>query len=344
MKVHVFGNSPSPAVAIYGLRRTVQESEREYGSDPRQFVEKNFYVDDGLKSLPTSEEAIDLLSRTQEMLSTSNLRLHKIISNSQEVMSTFPSEDHAMNLKDLNLVSDVPPTQRSHGLRWDIKQDTFTIQVSPCDKPFTKRGVLSVINSIYDPLGFVASITIQGKILLRQLTAENTDWDAPLLTQKQQRWETWKKSLKFLEQLQVPRCYSPMILTPATLLTQKIGAATVPLRNFDNKDIYKRQWKQVQHIANVFWHRWKTEYLHLLQNRHKWQTPSPNLQEGDLVLLKDKEAHRNDWPMGLITKVMPSEDGKTRKTEVKVTKGGSTQTFLCPVTDLVLLLPKEDVT
>ena len=39
MRVHVFGNSPSPAVAIYGLRQAAQEGEEEYGSDTRRFVE-----------------------------------------------------------------------------------------------------------------------------------------------------------------------------------------------------------------------------------------------------------------------------------------------------------------
>ncbi|XP_064461734.1 uncharacterized protein LOC135371686 [Ornithodoros turicata] len=77
MRVHVFGNSPSPAVATYGLRRTVQEGERVYGTDARGFVERDFYVDDGLKSLPTEEQAIDLLKRSQAMLATANLKLHK---------------------------------------------------------------------------------------------------------------------------------------------------------------------------------------------------------------------------------------------------------------------------
>lgn len=189
MKVHVFGNSPSPAVATYGLRRTAQTGEEEYGSDARQFVEKNFYVDDALKSFPTAKEAIDLLTRTKEMLATANLRLHKIISNSQELMNAFHSEDYATSLKNLDLGTDVLPVQRSLGLLWNIEQDTFTFQVSTCDKPFTKRGVLSVVNSIYDPLGFLAPVTIQGKILLRQLSTENIDWDTPLPSENQHKWE-----------------------------------------------------------------------------------------------------------------------------------------------------------
>ena len=71
MKVHIFGNSPSPAVAIYGLRRAAQKAEEKYGADVRLFVEKDFYVDDCLKSMPSDETAISLLKRTQEMFSLS---------------------------------------------------------------------------------------------------------------------------------------------------------------------------------------------------------------------------------------------------------------------------------
>lgn len=51
MRVHVFGNSPSPAVAIYGLRRAAHAGEKDYGSEARHFVESNFYVDGGLSHM-----------------------------------------------------------------------------------------------------------------------------------------------------------------------------------------------------------------------------------------------------------------------------------------------------
>ncbi|KAM4045290.1 uncharacterized protein ACNLHF_009098 [Anomaloglossus baeobatrachus] len=94
MRVHVFGNSPSPAVATYGLRRTALEGESEYGTDARDFVERDFYVDDGLKSLPTEEEAIDLLKRTQGMLSQAKLRLHKIFVFGKAKLA--PKPDHTI--------------------------------------------------------------------------------------------------------------------------------------------------------------------------------------------------------------------------------------------------------
>lgn len=68
MHVHVFGNTPSPAVATYCLRRAAREGEAEFGSDVRAFVEKDFYVDDALKSFAAESEAIDVVKRAQEML------------------------------------------------------------------------------------------------------------------------------------------------------------------------------------------------------------------------------------------------------------------------------------
>lgn len=207
MCVHVFGNSPSPSVATYGLRRA-EEGEREYGTEARLFVEINFYVDDGLLSVPLEDEAITLLHNTQDMLALSNLWLHKILSNRVAVMKAFPPDDLAKGMKDLDLSTDPPPMQRSLGVNWDISQDVFTFQVADAEKPYTRRGVLSTVNSLFDPLGFAATVSIRGRSILRQLTTESCDWDAPLPEEKYREWKLWRDSLKELEQLKIPRQYS----------------------------------------------------------------------------------------------------------------------------------------
>lgn len=148
MNVHVFGNSPSPAVAIYCLRQAAQEGQSAYGEDAYQFVVRDFYVDDGLKSLPTADAAISLLKRTQSMLACSNLRLHKLASNNKEVTEAFPCEDPATDLKDLDLAVDSLLVQRSLGLHWDLDSDCFSYRVQDERKPFTQRGVLSTVNSL----------------------------------------------------------------------------------------------------------------------------------------------------------------------------------------------------
>ena len=100
MNVHLFGNGPSPAVATFGLRETASHGE-EPNKQVEEFVIKNFYVDDGLASTPTPEQAITLVKETQAVLSAANLRLHKVVSNSVEVMQAFPTADRAKDLRDL---------------------------------------------------------------------------------------------------------------------------------------------------------------------------------------------------------------------------------------------------
>lgn len=246
MKVHVFGNSPSPAVAIYCMRRAAKEGEQEHGTDTRQFVERQFYVDDALTSVPTPEQAVDLLTRTKNMLAESNLRLHKVASNCHLVMEAFSVEDRAKDLKDLDLGTDPLPVQRSLGLCWNLQTDSFTYLVSNETKPFTRRGVLSTVNSLYDPLGFAAPIVMQGKALLRELSSEERDWDAPLPPGKEETWVSWKDSLKALEDLQIKRCYSSGSLSAmernelcifSDASTVAIGAV-VYLRSLDSQGQY----------------------------------------------------------------------------------------------------------
>ena len=207
MKVHVFGNSPSPAVATYGLHKTADLAGSAEGKDMTTFVKRNFYVDDALSSHDTSEEAVDLLKRTQSALQDfGNIRLHKICSNSQDVLNAFNKEDLAKDLKDLDLESDFP-LQRSLGVCWNVQLDTFTFRVVADDNAFTRRGVLSTINGLYDPLGVAAAFTITGKILLRESLAEKLDWDEPLPQEYLERWQAWKGSLEMLKEVQMPRMY-----------------------------------------------------------------------------------------------------------------------------------------
>ncbi|XP_031696576.1 uncharacterized protein LOC116378805, partial [Anarrhichthys ocellatus] len=100
------------------------------------------------------------------------------------------------------------------------------------------------------------------------------------------------------------------ILTPAALLTQKVNVLSAPTGEFGVSDLYKHQWRQVQHLSNTFWDRWRKQFLPTLQARKKWQSTHPNINPGSVVLLKDSQVPRNEWPLGLVTQTFPSEDGK----------------------------------
>lgn len=129
----------------------------------------------------------------------------------------------------------------------------------------------------------------------------------------------------------------PEMLSPATLLTQKASVAPAPLGDFELDHLCKVQWRQVQSLADSFWKRWRVEYLATLQPRRKWTTEKPDLQEGDIVLIKDVQANRNSWPLGRIVKAIPSSDSKVRKVMVRTLSQGVLREYLRPITDVVLL-------
>ena len=203
MCAHVFGNSPSPSVATFGLHKSTRNSDE----DIVNFVEKDFYVDDALTSVPTASQAVDLLKRTQTVLKNNgNIKLHKIASNHTDVMAAFSKEDLSKEIKLLDLEKDLLPIHQSLGLSWDLSTDNFVFHVDFAKKPNTRRGCLSMLHSIYDPLGFAGPLVINGKVILREITALY-DWDDDIDPSFVCRWESWKDSVSSLQQVTVPRMY-----------------------------------------------------------------------------------------------------------------------------------------
>ncbi len=142
------------------------------------------------------------------MLAVANLRLHTIISNRPAVIEAFHPEDRAVDIKDVDLFLEDTPVQRSLGVSWNTVSDTFTFQAVDDKKPFTRRGVLSTVNSLYDPFGFIAPITIKGRLLLRKLPAQAENWYSPLPDNIKPEWIRWRKYLQSLQDLKIQLTYS----------------------------------------------------------------------------------------------------------------------------------------
>ena len=76
----------------------------------------------------------------------------------------------------------------------------------------------------------------------------------------------------------------------------------------------------------------------MLQERPKWNQVKRNLKVDDVVLLKDDNASRNVWPMGVVTKAEPDAKGLVRSVYLRT----HTSELHRPVHKLVLLLPAEE--
>ena len=90
MTVHLFGATSSPGCANLALRTAADDGLNEFGVEAASFIMENFYVDDGLKSVPTVTEAIELIKNSTAMCMKGGFRLHKVTSNSKEVVESTP--------------------------------------------------------------------------------------------------------------------------------------------------------------------------------------------------------------------------------------------------------------
>ena len=131
------------------------------------------------------------------------------MSNSKDVIRRILESDKADGVKELDLDLDSLPLERALGVQWCIESDCFQFNIVLQDKPCTTRGILSAISSIFDPLGFVTLLLLDGKSILQELCRLNISWDDPIPDDIKIKWEKWRADLLNLQQISISRCYKP---------------------------------------------------------------------------------------------------------------------------------------
>ena len=207
MKVHLFDAASSPGCAIYGLKKLAKDHGREVSDEVVKFLTHDFYVDDGLRSCDTTEQAINLIEEARTVCSKGNIRLHKFLSNNQEVTESIPQTERVKDATSLDLSFSELPVERVLGVQWCVESDQFRFRLTVSEKPFTRRGILSTVASIYDPLGCLAPFILLGKLILQHMCKENCKWDQSLSKELTPQWERWLLELPKFEKLEIPRCY-----------------------------------------------------------------------------------------------------------------------------------------
>ncbi|XP_038131095.1 uncharacterized protein LOC119776626 [Cyprinodon tularosa] len=245
MTSHLFGGVWSPSAASFALKRCASDHAHLYDADTISTVERNFYVDDCLKSLDSPEQAIHLAAQLVDLLKQGGFRLTKWTSNSAKVLESIPAEERADQAPSLDMDGD-PSLERALGLLWDTKNDIITFIVKVKEKPSTKRGLLSTISSIYDPLGFVGPFILRGKALFQTLCRLKLGWDEIIPSDIAEQWGRWLDDLPKLCRLQVTRCLRHKDFTAAPVTMQlhhfsdasELGYGAVSyLRVVSNNDI-----------------------------------------------------------------------------------------------------------
>ena len=109
------------------------------------------------------------------------------------------------------------------------------------------------------------------------------------------------------------------LLTPNHLLTMKSSVVLPPPGSFQVADLYsKMRWRHVQYLANEFWIKRKTDFLHSLQTGQKWARVRRNVKVDDVVIVKDEGLPRNQWRLAHVVETYPSDDALVGKVTLLV--------------------------
>lgn len=219
MRAMIFGAASSPFIAQFVKNFNAMKHQGEY-PDAADAIINQHYVDDFLGSSNTKEEAVRLIHDVIKVHAQGGFHITNFSSNSKDEISEIPEEMVAENSK--LMLNDENNVQRVLGLLWNATSDEFTFSVNlnkinpvliSGGRYPTKREVLSVVMSVFDPLGFITPITIMGRILLQDIWRAGLGWDDELTQKLKEKWKLWLETLHQINDVQIPRCFSPKLKT-----------------------------------------------------------------------------------------------------------------------------------
>ena len=193
-KVLPWGLSCSPFVLNYILQFHFERNAHVYMIET---IKNSFYVDNFITSVATSEQAIQLFDTTRELLSDGGFNLRDWNSNLPAICE---------KAKKLDVASNTGNTEMVLGYRYDTLTDTLSIPdfkiQSNCN---TKRTILSMYASIFDPMGYFAPVLMRGKLFIRKLWQLGNNWDTRLDPKTVHDWKVLCESFAELKQFMIPR-------------------------------------------------------------------------------------------------------------------------------------------
>lgn len=102
-------------------------------------------------------------------------------------MEPIPEEVRAKDINEWNLSAD-SLSERTLGVHWFILEDKLGFRMNIKNQPSTRRGILSVVSSVYDPIGLASPFVLSAKAILKGLCQTGMSWDEEVSAKDQIRW------------------------------------------------------------------------------------------------------------------------------------------------------------
>ena len=206
METQVFGGTASQAAAVLTLNDVI--IRQNWSEDKKEKVKQSFYSDDFLSSFQSPAEAVRVLEEVIKALGQRGFRLRNFISNDMQVQQRLRQR---VGDQDEDGRTEESPRVEVLGLGWDRKGDNLKFEFSfkkskGCT--YTKRECLSLLMSMYDPLGLLTPFTLQLKEIVHELVISEYDWDDEINEEQHARVKQCTENLSGVSKIDIPRAYA----------------------------------------------------------------------------------------------------------------------------------------
>ncbi|XP_073816888.1 uncharacterized protein [Musca autumnalis] len=189
----IFGATCSPTIAQYVKNTNAEMFVDKYPRAVEAIIRKH-YVDDYVDCFSSVEEAIKVVEEVITIHKQGGFEMHKIVSNCESINKHFGNPAR----QTMNITSGNP--EKILGMQWSPATDDFVFdcrfQRVPDDilenkRIPTKREVLSLVMSVFDPFGLLGDFTISGKIFMQSLWKSGLGWDEFIPEALCDSWKSW---------------------------------------------------------------------------------------------------------------------------------------------------------
>jgi hypothetical protein len=167
-----------------------------------QHIEGSLYVDDLSLGAASEKELWDMKSSAQQIFQQGCFNLRKWISNSAILNDKIKStEDKISELDDSSIAETLlgqgdAQGAKILGVNYDKKTDRLYINFRDIAKDGltlkkTKKNLLSMSASIYDPYGIISPVVLPLKLLFQKICTPDIKWDDVLEKSVSDEWDKW---------------------------------------------------------------------------------------------------------------------------------------------------------
>lgn len=198
-----YGTKAAPFLAMMTLKQLAQDERENYThSLAPSVLEESFYMDDLIHGSYSIEAGKQLQSDMINLLRSGGFHLRKWKSNAPELLIDVQTDQKPQDFDFKQAES-----TKTLGLGWNTEQDNFTFQppiLSTASK-VTKRLLLSDIAKLFDPLGWLAPLTVKLKLLFQDVWKTTVEWNEPVSSDICEKWNKIRAELSLISQYKVPR-------------------------------------------------------------------------------------------------------------------------------------------